>query len=175
MVLNTINTFIHCFVVIFFRRLYTTQVYCRKMQSTKFSCTTLLVMVIGVTLVPTVCRAQCLSDDDTIKSTADKLYLGQRNFSVSLLDALQVATPSESLFFSPHSTYHALLMAYFGAQDETEAALKKTLQLDWATNKAEVSKAYHLEHTARKIRAENQSVEFHSIDKIYVAKEVEIR
>lgn len=145
------------------------------MQSTKFGCTTLLVMVIGVTLVPTVCRAQCLSDDDTIKSTADKLYLGQRNFSVSLLDALQAATPSESLFFSPHSTYHALLMAYFGAQGETEAALKKTLQLDWATNKAEVSKAYHLEHTARKIRAENQSVEFHSIDKIYVAKEVEIR
>lgn len=146
------------------------------MESTKFGCTTLLVAVlISVALLPIATRAQCLSDDDTVKSTADKLYLGQRNFSVSLLDALQAATPSESLFFSPHSTYHALLMAYFGAQGETEAALRKTLRLDWATNKAEVSKAYHLEHTERKIRAENRSVEFHSVDKIYVAKEVEIR
>lgn len=125
--------------------------------------------------MPTTVRAQCLSEDDTIKSTADKLYLGQRNFSVSLLDALQAATPTESLFFSPHSTYHALLMAYFGARGETEAALRKTLRLDWATNKAEVSEAYHLEHTARKIRSENQSIEFHSVDKIYVAKEVDIR
>lgn len=134
-----------------------------------------MVMVIGVALMSTEIRAQCLSEDDTIKSTADKLYLGQRNFSVSLLDALQAATPTESLFFSPHSTYHALLMAYFGARGETETALRKTLRLDWATNKAEVSEAYHLEHTARKIRAENQSVEFHSVDKIYVAKEVDIR
>lgn len=135
----------------------------------------MLATVLSVVLMSTACRAQCLSDDDNIKSTPDKLYLGQRNFSVSLLDALQAATPSESLFFSPHSTYHALLMAYFGARGDTEAALKKTLRLDWAENKAEVSKAYHLEHTARKIRAENQSVEFHSIDKIYVAKEVEVR
>lgn len=145
------------------------------MQSKNFHCTTLLLVASVALLSATAIRAQCLSDDDTIKSTADKLYLGQRNFSVSLLDALQAATPSESLFFSPHSTYHALLMAYFGAQGNTEAALKKTLQLDWAVNKAEVSKAYHLEHTQRKIRAENQSVEFHSVDKIYVSKEVEIR
>lgn len=132
-------------------------------------------MAISVAMLSHGIRAQCLSDDDTIKSTADRLYLGQRNFSVSLLDALHAATPSESLFFSPHSTYHALLMAYFGAQGDTEAALKKVLQLEWATNKAEVSKAYHLEHTARKIHAENQTVEFHSVDKIYVDKQVNIR
>lgn len=146
------------------------------MQSTKFDCTTLVVMVIGVlALMPIAIRAQCLSEDDNVKSKANKLYLGQRNFSVSLLDALQAATPSESLFFSPHSTYHALLMAYFGAQGETEAALQRTLQLDWASSKAEVGEAYNLEQVARQLRFKNRTVEFHSVDKIYVAKDVDVR
>lgn len=134
----------------------------------------ILIITVCVCLLPVI-HTQCLSDDDTVKSTADQLYLGQRKFSVSLLDALQHATPGESLFFSPHSTYHALLMAYFGARGETEAALKKTLQLDWATNKAEVSQAYHLEHRARELRSVNQTVEFHSVDKIYFSQETDVK
>lgn len=137
-------------------------------------CVSSILLIVGVCLLPAT-HAQCLSEDDTVKSAADKLYLGQRKFSVSLLDALQSATPHESLFFSPHSTYHALLLAYFGAKDETETALKNVLQLDWAASKAEVSQAYHLEHAARKLRSSNQSVEFHSVDKVFVSKETEVR
>lgn len=134
----------------------------------------LFAVVVGVCFASSV-SAQCLSEDDHVKTTSDKLYLGQRKFSVALLDALQTATPTESLFFSPHSTYHALLLAYFGAKGETEEALKNVLQLDWAASKAEVSRAYHLEHTARKIRSMNQSVVFHSVDKMFVSTQTEVR
>lgn len=140
----------------------------------RLSDTFLIFALIGVCFTSLI-SAQCLSDDDNVKTIADKLFLGQRKFTVSLLDALQTATPNESLFFSPHSTYHALLLAYFGAKGETEESLKNVLQLDWATNKAEVSQAYHLEHNERKLRSTNQSIVFHSVDKVFVSKETEIR
>lgn len=134
----------------------------------------LVVAVALVALVPLV-WSQCLTRNDTSRLSADKLYYGQRKFSVKLLDALQKARPNESLFFSPHSTYRALLLAYFGAQGETEQSLKKTLQLDWANSKADVSHAYELEKQARANRAQHQSVEFNSVDKLYFSKQVELR
>lgn len=133
-----------------------------------------IVVVALATLLPLVC-SQCLTRNDTAKLSADKLYFGQRKFSVSLLDALQKARPNESLFFSPHSTYRALLLAYFGAKGETEKSLKKTLQLDWANSKADVSHAYELEKQARANRAEHQTVEFKSVDKLYFSKQVELK
>jgi hypothetical protein len=38
-------------------------------------------------------------------------------------------TPHENLFFSPYSTYHALIIAYFLAGGQTEGYLKKMLRL----------------------------------------------
>lgn len=119
--------------------------------------------------------SQCLTRNDSTPLTADKLYYGQRKFSVSLLDALQKARPNESLFFSPHSTYRALLLAYFGAKGETESSLKRTLQLDWAQSKADVSQAYEMERQARTNRAQHQTVEFNSVDKLYFSKKVELK
>lgn len=133
-----------------------------------------IVIAVLVTLLPLV-WSQCLTRNDTARLSADKLYYGQRKFSVSLLDALQKARPNESLFFSPHSTYRALLLAYFGAKGETEKSLKNTLQLDWANSKADVSHAYELEKQARANRGENQDVEFKSVDKLYFSKQVELK
>lgn len=136
---------------------------------------TTLFALIAVGQLPTPINSQCFDTLDTVKSPTDLLYFGQRNFTVSLLQSLQEATPNESLFFSPHSTYHALLLAYFGAKGQTEESLKELLKLDWATSKADVSEAYHLERKLRIKRAENRSVEFHSVDKIFVAQETKLR
>lgn len=119
--------------------------------------------------------SKCLTRNDTARLSADKLYYGQRKFSLSLLDALQKARPNESLFFSPHSTYRALLLAYFGAKGDTEQSLKNTLQLDWANSKADVSHAYALEKQARDNRVQHQTVEFKSVDKLYFSKQVEVK
>lgn len=133
-----------------------------------------IVVLAMIALLPAT-WSQCLSRNDTTPLTADKLYYGQRKFSVSLLDALQKARPNDSLFFSPHSTYRALLLAYFGANGATEESLKNVLRLDWAKSKADVSHAYEMEKRARLNRAQHQSVEFNSVDRLYFSKQVELR
>lgn len=133
-----------------------------------------LVIAALAALLPLV-WSQCLTRNDSATLTADKLYYGQRKFTVSLLDALQKARPNESLFFSPHSTYRALLLAYFGAKGHTEKSLKKTLHLDWAESKVDVRHAYDMEKQARANRVEHQTVEFNSVDKLYFSKQVELK
>lgn len=134
-----------------------------------------MIVIVALAAMLPLISCQCLTRNDTAKLSADKLYYGQRIFSVSMLDALQKARPNESLFFSPHSTYRALLLAYFGAKGETEQSLKSTLQLDWAKSKADVSHAYELEKKARLNRAQHQTVEFNSVDKLYFSKQVELK
>lgn len=76
---------------------------------------------------------QCLTpSDNQLPNPKGKLglYTGQQAFSLALLQAINQLTPTENLFFSPYSTYHALLLAYFISSNQTENYLKKTLQLD---------------------------------------------
>lgn len=58
------------------------------------------------------------------------LYSGQQDFSLALLNSINKVMPNENLFFSPYSTYHALLIAYFLAGNQTEKYLTKTLRLN---------------------------------------------
>lgn len=69
------------------------------------------------------------------KQGRSDLYGGQQGFSLALLNAINKVMPNENLFFSPYSTYHALLIAYFMAGGETEAYLKKVLRLDNTVSK----------------------------------------
>lgn len=57
------------------------------------------------------------------------LYGGQQDFSLALLNAINKLMPKENLFFSPYSTYHALIIAYFMAGGQTETYLRKVLRL----------------------------------------------
>lgn len=140
----------------------------------KESMSKVFAIAILVALMPFI-YCQCLTRDDTAIITADKLYHGQRKFSVNLLDALQKTRRNESLFFSPHSTYRVLLLAYFGASGETEKSLHNTLHLSWAKSKADVSHAYEVEKIARAHRTHYQTVEFDSVDKLYFSKTVEVK
>lgn len=103
-----------------------------------------------------------------------QLYHGQSRFAVSLLHAMQQAAPNKNQFFSPHSTYRALLLAYFGAEGKTKESLERTLHLEWAKNKSEVSTAYQKESKARAGRS-FRDIQFNSVDKIYVANQVELK
>lgn len=143
---------------------------------------------IVLAVVPSL-YAQCLTEstqattDATDMSIMDvfrtdapsNLYMGQQKFTLDLLNALQEATPNESIFFSPHSTYHALLLAYFGARNATEAALRNALKLDWAETKEDVTRAYLLDHKTRLADAVNRSVDFNSVDKIFVAEQCKVK
>ena len=135
----------------------------------------LFVIVSVVSVMPSLVWCQCFTQNNSIKITADKLYDGQRKFSVILLDALQKARPNESLFFSPHSTYRALLLTYFGANGKTEQSLKKLLQLEQSKSKADIWFAYEFEKRARQNRVRRQSIEFTSVDKLYVSEQIDVK
>lgn len=142
----------------------------------------LLVLISAATLLPAGLHAECLSntDDAATKpvsaSAYGNLYRGEQAFTVNMLRAINQTVPRENVFFSPYSTYHALLLAYFGAAGRTEQELRKTLQLDWSTSKYEVYRAYRNEKRARakRFRTVEGSTEaappvtFRSVDKVYV-------
>lgn len=125
-------------------------------------------------LVP-VLYAQCATDNTLASEPSDELYLGQQKFTLKMLKALQDATPNESIFFSPHSTYHALLLAYFGAENKTQESLESALSLNWAKSKEDVTRAYVFDHQRRLTNAVNRSVDFNSVDKIFVAEQHKVK
>lgn len=123
----------------------------------------------------TLSLSQCLTDNDGIqpfnKDARNKLYSGEQTFTLNMLKALRSTSPNENIFFSPYSTFHALLLAYFGAKGNTETELKNVLSLNWANSKFDVMQAYRLEESLRQRRALNSSVVFRTADKVFVTKD----
>lgn len=150
------------------------------MALTRYNLVLLMATIATVLLALTqTVHSQCLTADDTQqplnKAARRMLYAGEISFTLSLLRAINGTTSQENIFFSPYSTYHALLLAYFGAAGNTEAELRQALQLQWTDSKLDVMQAYRLEQTIRNRRAHNSSVVFKTADKIFMAKEVPLR
>ncbi|CAG9829941.1 unnamed protein product [Diabrotica balteata] len=103
------------------------------------------------------------------------LYSGQQEFSLALLNAVNRVIPNENLFFSPYSTYHALLMAYFLSGRQTENYLKKVLRLNPAQEKSDIYAAYNVDRFVTKFIAQTAPYEFTSANKIYVENDVPVR
>lgn len=116
----------------------------------------------------------CLPNVTSAEEQIEKPYYPQLKFSISLLKHLQNAEPQESIFYSSHSVYQTLLMAYFAAGGDTERELKKLLGFKCTESKADIENIYK-QKTAQIHRFENQSVEFISVNKIYVSKSMKIR
>lgn len=94
---------------------------------------------------------------------AQKLYEGQRKFSIKLLHALHKGAHG-SRVVSPYSIYHGLLMLYFGAEGETELSLKRALYLDWANSKEDVIRVYQLLNQLNV----HPEIEFRNVSRLYV-------
>ncbi|KAB0797094.1 hypothetical protein PPYR_09022 [Photinus pyralis] len=121
---------------------------------------------------------QCLTHNDLKPphpSGRLLLYSGQQEFSLALLQAINKVTPSGNIFFSPYSTYHALLIAYFLSSHHTEKFLRKTLRLDSSQDKADLFSAYKLDRFTTTMRALNSSYEFTNANRIYVAQQIRLR
>lgn len=108
------------------------------------------------------------------ENRVSKPHYPQLKLAISLLHQLQRDKPKENIFYSPHSVYSTLLLAYFGAAGETEQELKHLLGLDWAKNKADVQNAYKTKKE-RSNRFQNQSIEFTSVDKLFVSNTIAMR
>ncbi|KAL3281765.1 hypothetical protein HHI36_004968 [Cryptolaemus montrouzieri] len=103
------------------------------------------------------------------------LYTGQQDFSLALLNAINMASPNENLFFSPYSTYQALLIAFFLSGNQTEMFLRNTLRLDKTMSKNDVEAAYKLDKLRTNFTDALAAYKFTSANKIYVSDAIEVR
>lgn len=107
-----------------------------------------------------------------------RLCGGQSQFTVSVMMTLMKDNPETNIFFSSHSSYRALLLAYMGSTGATEQALKKHLFLDWANDKTNVANAYKFEWLTKQVRTAarvGKAVRFNSVDKLYLANSVQLK
>ncbi|KAJ8983134.1 hypothetical protein NQ317_014709 [Molorchus minor] len=78
-------------------------------------------------------------------------------------------------FFSPYSTYHALLIAYFMSGKQTESYLKKVLRLNEKQAKSDIYAAYKTDKLMTQLLARGAPYEFTNANKIYVSDVVPVR
>lgn len=146
------------------------------MMNYKIFCT---LSVIVLYIIPHIYASECpvIQDEEiTKKETKTKLFKGQQMFTVDFLDKALKANPDGNLFFSPYSLYRALLLAYIGSENSTEAALVESLQLKWSQDKSEVITAYKQDKLQRLQNAKLETaLEFEAVDKFFFDKKVEIK
>lgn len=106
-------------------------IYSSRVSTTATTMRQLLLCLALVFVPPTL--QQCLTPNDNVNPTPTgktRLYSGQQEFSLAMLQAINQLQPNDNLFFSPYSTFHALILAYFVSANQTETYLKKALRLD---------------------------------------------
>jgi serpin B len=94
----------------------------------------MLPLVIAMAMMlPSSRTQQCFGPDDAkvqnSPNTRQELFTGEQAFSLAMLREAAAVTPTGNVFFSPYSVYNALLLAYFGAANHTEQALKAVLRI----------------------------------------------
>lgn len=137
-------------------------------------------LLLVITLVQNTLQ-QCLTRDDSRLRSSQTghhtLYKGQHDFSLALLKEINKLSTSENLFFSPYSTYHALLLAYFTSASQTEQSLGNALRLNPNQDKIDLMQAYRFDKFLRRASssAPDKSYEFSSANKIYVSSKIPVR
>ncbi|CAB3370529.1 Hypothetical predicted protein [Cloeon dipterum] len=131
-------------------------------------------------------QSQCLSAKTTMAKTnrldPQALPNAQRAFSAEMLRHLGSRDESatglgSNLFFSPYSTYMALLLAYFGAANNTEEVLQHGLHLD-NVEKERVMEAYQMERFFQGTRAgksDPSNYELNSANRLYFSDHLNLK
>ncbi|XP_011497237.1 PREDICTED: serpin B4-like [Ceratosolen solmsi marchali] len=107
------------------------------------------------------CKGQCLTGNDnpvTLRiDAAQKLSDARFNFALEALKRVADIDTQDNIFFSPHSLYEALSLAYFGARNTTEAILKKALNIPEDFSKIDVQRFYAFKKSLEEERKINSS------------------
>ncbi|XP_059486944.1 serine protease inhibitor 88Ea-like [Neocloeon triangulifer] len=131
-------------------------------------------------------QAQCLGGKSAMTKTnrldPQALPNAQRAFSAEMLRHLGRRDENDTglgsnLFFSPYSTYMALLLAYFGSASTTEEVLQKGLHLG-QIEKGRVMEAYKMERFFQGTRAgksDPTNYELSSANRLYFREQQELK
>lgn len=127
-----------------------------------------LVATASIQYVSTECEMNFVAP----RGSSTKLYSGEQKFALNMLDAITKVAPNENIFFSPYSVFHALLLAYFGAANQTQKYLENVLHLDPELKKSQYKSIY----TIRKNDySKSEGTEFKSADRLFVDKNVALK
>lgn len=139
-------------------------------------------------LISSSYSSQCIKNSNNLLPLESRMLdqqalpNAQRSFSAEMLRQLgrrenaDDSTPGPNLFFSPYSTYMALLLAYFGSSGTTEDMLQKGLHLQ-NIPKDKIMEAYQMERFFQGTRAMNGSTsyELSSANRLYFRENQELR
>ena len=90
-------------------------------------------------------------DPDAAKLLSDARF----DFALEALKKIADIDTENNIFFSPHSLYEALGLAYFSAQGSTEEALKKALHVPPNFSKVDAWRFYAYEKSIEAMRKVN--------------------
>ncbi|XP_017064844.1 serine protease inhibitor 88Ea [Drosophila eugracilis] len=125
-------------------------------------------------ILPVIALATFQTPDPIFGKGYSKIYDGEREFSINMIKQIRENHPTGNLFFSPFSTYNALLLAYFGSSAATESELAQVLKLGWATSKDQVVSAYTISKVKDKMRSRQSPLTLSSVNRIFVDKLVQV-
>ncbi|KAJ8686770.1 hypothetical protein QAD02_022564 [Eretmocerus hayati] len=124
---------------------------------------------------------QCLSGNDNPShmqpEAAEKLVNARFDFAIEALRRAAQLEPNDNIFFSPHSLYEALGLAYFGSRGDTEASLKQALRVPNELSKVDVQRVYAFEKSVaneRKINA-SSSYDYTVANRLWLSKDKKLR
>ena len=93
--------------------------------------------------------SQCLAANDNPamlrREAMQQLTDARFDFALEALKKIAELDSSENVFFSPHSLYEALELAFFGSRGNTEKGLRKALHVPDDLGKVDVQRFYALE------------------------------
>lgn len=132
----------------------------------------LLISALVATATIQYVSTECTMEFKPPKGGLTKLYNGEQSFSLNMLDAITKVAPNDNIFFSPYSVFHALLLAYFGAANQTQKYLENILYLDPTIKKSQYKTIYL---TRKNFYTKSEGTEFKSADRLFVDKNVNLR
>lgn len=131
----------------------------------------LLPVVLLATVTIQYVTSECTMNFFPPKGSLTKLYSGEQEFSLNMLDAITKVSPNDNIFFSPYSVFHALLLAYFGAANQTQKYLENVLHLDTNIMKSQYKSIYL---TRKNFYSKAEGTVFNSADRLFVDKNVKL-
>lgn len=124
--------------------------------------------------------SQCLTGNDSpaLANPGAKEALGAARFKFALntLKETSLLQPQENIFYSPHSIYEALNLAYFGSRGTTEESLRKALHIPNDLSKVDVQRCYATEKTYGLDSQENATdYEYSSANRLWISDKKKVK
>ncbi|XP_034947499.1 serine protease inhibitor 88Ea-like isoform X2 [Chelonus insularis] len=136
----------------------------------------LSLLLIGSVLEGTL--AQCITDNDAAGAIApdtnELMVKGKISFALDALKEAALIESEDNLFFSPHSLYEALTLAYFGARGTTEESLKRALRIPESLSKRDVWGNYIIEKSFKLMNI-STDYEFNTANRLWISDKKKIR